>query len=150
MQDPMIRTCAACATQNRVPAWRLAGTGRCGACKAPLPPAGEPLDVVDTASFDEIIRQARVPVFVDFWAEWCGPCRMTAPEVHALAREMAGKALVLKVDIEAHPGLAARYRVQGVPAFIVFRKRGIVFQRSGAAPRKEMRRWLAFEDAAAA
>jgi thioredoxin 2 len=144
----MIRTCAACGARNRIPASRLADAGRCGACKAPLPPAGEPIEV-DEASFDEIIGQARTPVLADFWAEWCGPCRMAAPEVHALAREMAGKALVVKVNTEACPGLAARYRIQSIPNFVIFREGGIVFQRAGVASRAEMRRWLEQAGAAA-
>jgi thioredoxin 2 len=145
----MIRTCAACGTKNRVPASRLAETGRCGVCKAPLPPVSEPIEV-DAMSFDEIVSQAGVPVLVDFWAGWCGPCRMAAPEVHALAQEMTGKAVVLKVDTEAHPDLAARYRVQGIPTFIVFRDGEIVFQRAGVASRSEMRRWLSYGGASAA
>jgi len=107
----------------------------------PLKPVSEPIDV-GAGSFDEIISSAKVPVLVDFWAEWCGPCKMAAPEVRQLALEMAGKALVLKVDTEAEPQLAARYRIQSIPNFIVFRNGQVVSQRAGAAPRSEMRRWL--------
>ena len=137
----MIRSCSSCGTKNRVPAARLADAGRCGACKAPLPPVSEPIEA-DEALFDEIVSEARVPVLVDFWAAWCGPCRMTAPEVQELAREMAGKALVLKVNTEDQPSLAARYRIQSIPNFIVFREGRPVFQQAGAVPRSEMRRWL--------
>jgi len=101
----------------------------------------EPIEA-DTRSFDEIITGAKVPVLVDFWAAWCGPCRMAAPEVQQLAREMSGQALVLKVDTEAHPDLAARFRVQSIPNFMVFRGGRAVYQRAGVAPRFEMRRWL--------
>ena len=65
------------------------------------------------------MREARVPVLVDFWAAWCGPCKMSAPEVAAVAREMAGRALVVKVDADAHPEIAARFQVQGIPNFVV-------------------------------
>ena len=79
---------------------------------------------------------------VDFWAPWCGPCKIAAPEIAALAREMAGNAVVVKVNTEEHPELASRFGVQAIPTFVVLRGGTVVTQRSGVAPRADMRRWL--------
>jgi len=122
--DAAIRTCAACGKSNRVPVTHLAETGRCGACKAELPAVAEPIDA-DAAFFDEVVRQAKVPVLVDFWAAWCGPCRMLTP---VLEREVAQRdgVVLAKVDVDANPGVSDEYRIQGIPAVKAFRNGSVV------------------------
>lgn len=138
---PIIRTCPHCGQKNRVPAKFLASSGRCGVCKSPLPPLSEPL-AVDAALFDEIVQNARVPILVDFWAQWCGPCHAAAPEVSQTAADMAGKAIALKVDTEKYPQLAGRFQVRSIPNFVVLFGGRVVMQQAGLVTRDHMEQWL--------
>ena len=141
----MIRICPSCGQKNRVGAAHLARTVRCGACKTSIGPVAEPIDA-DAELFDEVAKHARTPVLVDFWAAWCGPCLIAAPEVKKTAAAIAGRGLVLKVDTERHPEIAGRFNVSGIPNFVVLRDGKVVFQQAGAVPHAAMMRWL--EDAA--
>jgi len=146
---PVIRACRVCGRKNRIPAKHLADTGRCGQCKSDLPPVDEPLEV-DVEQFDEITQQSRVPVLVDFWAEWCGPCKMAAPEVALTAKEMAGKAVVLKVDTDRYQELSARFNIRGIPYFAVFASGKPVVLQAGLVNHVQMETWLKNASATAA
>ena len=140
--DPLVRACPTCGRSNRIPLAHLADAGRCGACQAVIPPLAEPLEV-DERAFDAIVAGTRVPVLVDFWAPWCGPCRSAAPHVVRAAQENAGRAIVLKVNSDEEPGLARRYGVAGIPNFVVISKGQVVRQQAGLVDHRTLSSWLA-------
>jgi thioredoxin 2 len=137
----MIRNCPSCGKKNRIPAEHLSDEGRCGSCKAPLPAIAEPIDA-DAGTFDEIVSGARVPVLIDFWAAWCQPCRLAAPEVKRAAAEMSGRAIVLKVDTERSPDLAQRFKIMSIPNFVVMKNGSVIRQQPGLVDHRQMIVWL--------
>jgi len=119
--DVMLIQCAACSRFNRVPATRVGDTAKCAACKASLLPLLHPIAVGSGAELDELVGDSPLPVLVDFWAAWCGPCRMVAPELAKLASTHRGELVVAKLDTEALPDVAARFHVQSLPTMVLFR-----------------------------
>ena len=117
----MRRVCAECKAQNRIPVRHLADTGKCGKCGAVLPPHATPIEVTSPSQFDEIVAGARVPVVVDFWATWCGPCKMVAPEMEKLAAKYDGVVDVVKVDVDANPRLSQAFGIMSIPTIAYFK-----------------------------
>ena len=132
-------TCHSCGKTNRLRYSTLGSTVRCGDCKAPLSPPAEPLEVPDAATFDAVISSSSLPVVVDFWAPWCGPCRMMAPELEKVARGAAGEWLIVKVDTEAVPELGERYRIRSIPTLAIFNGGRQVHSAAGARSANDIR-----------
>jgi thioredoxin 2 len=128
----VIMPCGACGRKNRVPF--TAREARCAGCKAPLGPASAPVEVPDARAFDALIRSSAHPVVVDFWAPWCGPCRMVAPELERVAAANAGRLLVAKVNTDAVPELGERFRIRSIPTMAVFDRGAEVTRTAGAMP----------------
>jgi thioredoxin 2 len=130
----VIVNCPVCSTRNRMDYRTLDKPAKCGKCKAPLEIPGTPIEVPSVAAFDALVRGSVRPVVVDFWAPWCGPCRMVAPELEKVARTAAREFLVVKVNTEALDELGQRHRVASIPTMAVFRDGRELKRTSGARP----------------
>ncbi|WP_394427713.1 thioredoxin [Streptomyces sp. SGAir0957] len=130
-------TCPHCGRVNRIPV-AAEGHPRCGRCKQPLP------WLVDAGDddFAEVVERATVPVVVDLWATWCGPCRMVSPALEQVARDLAGRIKLAKVDIDKNPRLSRRFEVQAVPTLLVLDKGSTIARQAGAAPAHVLRSWV--------
>ena len=134
MSNGMVRSCPSCGKKNRVLWSRLREEARCGACGAALPPPAEPVEVDQGSELDGVLRESGVPVLVDFWAPWCGPCHAVAPEIAKVAERSSGKLLVVKVNTEVDPSVGARHRIQGIPTMALFQGGREVARTCGARP----------------
>jgi thioredoxin 2 len=132
----LISSCPSCGQRNRV--LFNARHARCGRCKTDLPPASEPIDVPDEQAFDALVSAATNPVVVDFWAPWCGPCRMVAPELERVAAANAGKFTLLKVNTDQVAQLGERFRIRSIPTMAVFLGGKEVGRTTGAMPAAEI------------
>ncbi|UDY37657.1 thioredoxin [Dermatobacter hominis] len=129
--------CLSCGKRNRLPD-AASGVPRCANCQTPLPWIAD----ADDTTFPAVADAADLPVLVDLWATWCGPCRMVTPALEALARSHAGKVKLVKVDVDRSPLTARRFAVQSVPTLIVLHRGEVVDRQAGAAPEHVLRPWL--------
>lgn len=131
-----IITCDSCGQKNRVP--YSSHETRCGKCKTALRPPAEPIDVASVETFDALINTTGHPVVVDFWAPWCGPCRMVAPEIAKVAAAHAGRLIVVKVNTDALPELGERYSIRSIPTMAIFDDGREAARTTGAMPAAEI------------
>jgi thioredoxin 2 len=132
--------CPHCDAINRIPTDKPAGQAKCGRCHKALF-SGKPFPVSDK-NFAVHIQRSDIPVVVDFWADWCGPCKVMAPAFERVAGELEPEVRFLKVDTEAERDLAGRYGIRSIPMLIMFRKGGIIAQRAGASDARSIRTWI--------
>jgi thioredoxin 2 len=140
--EPLMIGCPACGATNRVPADKVAQglAPVCGKCKTPLP-AGKPQPVTD-ATFAEDVERSPLPVLVDAWAPWCGPCHMIAPVIDQLAIELAGRVRVVKLNVDDNPRTAARFDLRSIPTLLVLKGGREVDRLVGVQPKQEIVRRL--------
>ena len=138
----VIVACKSCGQRNRLSYESLGSEVRCAQCKQPLAAPSEPIAVESTADFDRLVARASMPVLVDYWAPWCGPCRMVAPELQKVAARQAGRVLVVKVNTDELPELGERFGVRSIPTLAIFAAGREVSRAAGARPATEIEAFL--------
>jgi len=138
----VIAKCPECGQRNRVSFSRLGAAARCGKCKQELPRLDAPIEIDEELAFESLIGNSNLPVLVDFWAEWCGPCKMMGPEIKRVAVSNAERFVVAKVNTEGLPTFAQRFKINAIPTLVVF-SRGVELARSeGALPSVQIQRFV--------
>jgi thioredoxin 2 len=135
--------CPSCGQKNRLAYERLGDAVRCGSCKKPLTAPAVPIEIATPNDFDRLMAKASIPVVVDFWAPWCGPCRMVAPELVKVAARAAGRHVIVKVDTDAVPELGQRFGIRSIPTLAVFSGGREVARASGAKPAADIEAFIA-------
>ena len=130
----VIVTCAGCGQNVRMPYEKITARAKCPKCQGALPSIDVPLAIEDAESFMALTQRSALPVLVDFWAEWCGPCKMIAPELMKVATRGAGRWVVAKVNTEQLPAVAQQFRVSSIPLLVLFRDGKEVARQAGALP----------------
>lgn len=139
----LVVACGACGQKNRLAFDRLGEAVRCGTCKTAIAVPSTPLEVGSTADFDRLIAHTSVPVLVDYWAPWCGPCRAVAPELAKVAARAAGRLLVVKVNTDELADLGQRFGIRSIPTMAVFRDGREITRTSGAMPASSIEEFVA-------
>jgi thioredoxin 2 len=134
----IVVACAGCGKKNRLAYERLGGAVRCGQCKQPLTAPGVPIEMQSSADFDRLVAKSSLPVVVDYWAPWCGPCRMVTPELQKVAARQAGHLIVVKVNTDELSDLGERFNIRSIPTLAVFVGGKEAARTTGARPATEI------------